>query len=83
MAKCNQKDLPVISHSVAGGDGWLGQCLELAEVPMVHDWRFKSLPPIAYAPNQQVEANPKGSSDSANAAKFLSHVRDAVRWGRC
>jgi hypothetical protein len=31
-AHCTQAAFPVISHTVPGGDGWLGQCMTLAEV---------------------------------------------------
>jgi len=42
--------MKIISGTVGGGDGWLGQCFERAEVRLVHDWRFRSLPPFAYPP---------------------------------
>ena len=50
-AECAHLKFPIISRSVPGGDGWLGQCLEVAGVKLSHDWRLKSLPPYAYEPN--------------------------------
>ena len=55
-AKCFEKTFPIISKSVPGGDGWLGQCLEWAGVPLLHDWRFKSLPPFAFSPTVATHA---------------------------
>lgn len=51
VANC-QESLPIISTAVPGGDGWLGQCLTNAGVPMSDDWHFKSFPPTAYLPRQ-------------------------------
>lgn len=45
---CTLEEFPIISEAVPGGDGWLGQCFEKSKVRLVHDWRFKSLPPIAF-----------------------------------
>jgi hypothetical protein len=44
------KEFHIISDAVPGGDGWLGQCCAKAGVTLIHDWRFKSLPPAAYHP---------------------------------
>lgn len=43
------EDLPIISNTVSGGDGWLGQCLSSQGVRISDDWRFKSFPPTSYA----------------------------------
>lgn len=42
------EDLPIISNTVSGGDGWLGQCLTSQGVRISDDWRFKSFPPTSY-----------------------------------
>jgi hypothetical protein len=69
-ANCIDKNFKVISQMIPGGDGWLGQCLTYAKVPMVHDWRFKPLPPLAFDKHQQ-----------AHAVSFhKSHVREAHEW---
>ena len=63
---CPSRGFPVISHAVPGGDGWMGQCMAAAGVTVEHDFRFKSLPPFAYPPNQV-----------AHAVSFhKSHVRE-------
>jgi hypothetical protein len=56
LVNCPRQDFPILSRTVSGGDGWLGQCLTHARVVMINDWRFKSLPPMAFAPNQQAHA---------------------------
>ncbi|KAJ8600297.1 hypothetical protein CTAYLR_000709 [Chrysophaeum taylorii] len=45
--------LPIISKTVPGGDGWLGQCFDMAGVRVADDWRFKSFPRHAYPPDQR------------------------------
>lgn len=48
---CSLEEFSIISEAVPGGDGWLGQCFDKGKVRLVHDWRFKSLPPVAFSPN--------------------------------
>ena len=55
---CLSTNLPIISFSVPGGDGWLGQCCEMAGVKLHNNQAFKSLPPVAYA----AHAVPQGVS---------------------
>jgi hypothetical protein len=38
-AQCTKAAFPIISHTVPGGDGWLGQCMTLAEVGARARWR--------------------------------------------
>jgi len=64
------QSFPVISHSVPGGDGWLGQCMSAAGVTLIHDWRFKSLPPLAFSKEQQAWA----------ASFHKSNVRSVASW---
>jgi len=33
-ARCTTTELPILGHTVPGGDGWLGQCMNLAKVRM-------------------------------------------------
>ncbi|KAJ8607118.1 hypothetical protein CTAYLR_009151 [Chrysophaeum taylorii] len=45
----NCGNFPIISATVPGGDGWLGQCFRSVGVRVYGDWRFKSFPRHAYA----------------------------------
>ncbi len=38
---CVRQNFPIISRSVPGGDGWLGQCMNFAQIVLINDWRFK------------------------------------------
>ena len=66
-AKCYNRIFNIISSTVPGGDGWLGQCLEFSNVESSHDWRFKSLPPFAFS-----------RTAASHAVTFhKSHLREA------
>lgn len=50
---CCPISLPIVSHTVPGGDGWLGQCLTAAGVAISDDWHFRSFPPFAFQPQHR------------------------------
>jgi len=77
-ANCLEKSFPINSHTVPGGDGWLGQCMNEAGVLLEHDWRFKSLPPFAFSQNQRDHAVSFHKSSVHEVHSYLNGQGDSA-----